>query len=62
MSTISLATAFSFIKPNLKYSALLGAIVFSTVAFLVPHTEAADKGGKVDWMGSYLGEIGRAHV
>lgn len=34
---------------------MLGTAAFSTVIFLVPGEEPSDKGGKIDWVGSYLG-------
>lgn len=34
---------------------MLGAAVFGGVATLVPQAPPSDKGGKVDWVGAYLG-------
>ena len=36
-------------------SAVLGAIVFSSIIVLVPDGPPSDAGGKIDWVGSYLG-------
>lgn len=36
-------------------SGMLGAAVFGAVALLVPQAPPSDQGGKVDWIGAYLG-------
>ena len=36
-------------------SAMFGTAGFSCVALLVPGAPASDKGGKIDWIGAYLG-------
>ncbi|KFY43543.1 hypothetical protein V495_03903 [Pseudogymnoascus sp. VKM F-4514 (FW-929)] len=34
---------------------MLGAAVFVPLIFLVPHAPPSDEGGKIDWIGAYLG-------
>lgn len=36
-------------------SAILGTVGFSIVFLVVPDGPPSDRGGKVDWIGSYLG-------
>ena len=41
-------------------SAVLGAIEFVSLFFVLPPEEAVDKDGKIDWVGSALGLSGLA--
>ena len=36
-------------------SAMLGTALYSSMIVLVPDGPPSDKGGKIDWMGVYLG-------
>ena len=41
---------------NVEARAMLGAVVFTTFAVVVPgEAQPFDKGGSIDWFGSYLG-------
>jgi hypothetical protein len=41
---------------NVGARAMLGAVVFTTMAIVVPgEVQPFDKGGSIDWFGSYLG-------
>jgi hypothetical protein len=35
--------------------AILGAVLFATLLWVLPHESSVDKEGKVDWVGAFLG-------
>jgi hypothetical protein len=40
------------------YRALLGLVVFGAAILLVPEDEPQNPGGRIDWVGAYLGVAG----